>query len=109
MHVLKVFLDGIGETLVLRFKLKGNAEAARATLLKNRAGEGDTDLADDYGMQCFISNFAVRGVWLIDARTSLQGDVRFQIMQQQIGQDEVQRAQMAPGIIQASPNGMPRM
>jgi hypothetical protein len=118
MHILKVFLHGIGETLMVRFKEKSSADKARSEIegmLFQDSGKipGPVLIEDDFGLSVNIPYHSIMLVQQIDFEKAIEGDAQWQFVQQKIGTRTLDRLKASSPIItplEASfPNGSRRM
>jgi len=93
MQILKIVLQGIGETLMLRFKTKKSAEYYRHKIhAAMETTEGTypsaVEIEDDYGLCVKIPPYGVLLIQLIDFEKAMEGDATNQYIQKKI-QDRV--------------------
>ena len=93
MQILKIILQGVGETLMLRFKTKKSAEYYRHKIhAAMETTEGTypaaIEIDDDYGLSVKIPPYGVLLVQLIDFEKAMEGDATTQYNQKEI-QDRV--------------------
>lgn len=96
MHILKVVLIGVGETLIFQYKTEDRAMSHYLALRRqglhqslDEAADSAApffDLEDDYGVRTKIGPYSVALVMLIDADKMIAGNVTFQLDQNRIAQ-----------------------
>jgi hypothetical protein len=96
MHILKVVISGVGETVMFRFKDKIKADLGREELEKAlfRSGGIVSDpilVEDDFGLSVNIPEHAVLLVQQIDFEKAVIGDANWQFLQQKLGSRELER------------------
>jgi len=112
MHILKVFVQSVGETLMFRFKERASASSIKADLEKRLFAEfgKKTDpisISDDYGLSVTIPYHAVLLVQQIDLEKMVEGDATMQFNQQKIGNRTLGRLKSGSPIITPLDNGLP--
>jgi hypothetical protein len=111
MYLVKAVMQGIGETLYLRYNLRGEAEKI-FELLKHRQfwQEGSTDfkpvteeIDDDHGVTAVVPAAGILFVQMIDLEKFTAADARQNIAGQLAMQKEVNKVQAQPPIISPQP------
>lgn len=121
MYIIKVILQGIGETLMFRFKEKVSAESVRDDLESNIFAS-DTAIKsqyilveDDFGLSVRVPNYTILVVQLIDFEKAMTGDATWQFYQQKFGNRALDKLKAGSPIISPDelrgtfPNGGRRM
>jgi len=93
MHILKVVLQGVGETIMLRFRDKDSAESQRNKIQTAMETQDGTypmpvDVEDDFGLSVRIPSYGALLVQLIDFEKASEGDAVWQYTQKKI-QDRI--------------------
>lgn len=93
MHLLKIFMQGIGESLLLRFKSEATARALREQIQEAMERTGGIvpnpiEIDDDFGLFVRIPPYGVLLVQQIDFEKAMEGDATWQYNQKKI-QDRV--------------------
>lgn len=104
MFLVKVVFQGVGETIMLRYRLKGKAENARKTLqafqTHAKGGESEAvEFEDDFGLSILVAPYSVALVFMQDLDKAIDGDATFQFQQNKIGQATITRLQNNPGLL----------
>jgi len=104
MHILKVILNGVGETIVFRFNNLSSANSARFELEKLIFyKEGDSpepvQINDDFGMSVRIPAYSVVLVMQIDFEKTIEGDASCQFTTQKIGSRALEKMKASSPII----------
>jgi hypothetical protein len=115
MYLVKAVMQGIGETLYLRYNLLGDAQATYAKLqARQRWHEASTEdkpvteeFKDDYGVSALVPAFGILFTQMLDLDRFMQGDAKQNVNGQRALQKEVERVQQAMPIITPAPNGAP--
>jgi len=94
VHILKVVLIGVGETLIFQYKTEDRAMSHYLALRRQSASQSPEemagnvapffDLEDDYGVRAKIGPYSVALVMVIDADKMIAGNVTFQLDQHRI-------------------------
>ncbi len=118
MYLVKVVVQGVGETILFRFKEESLASTRWQELEEFRYSKwqnGDTPsdylVADDYGLTASLAPYSVLMVTMLDLDKTIEGDTLIQLRQQTVQQKIVAKAQAGGGIIAAPAdvlNGFPR-
>ena len=99
MQILKVVIQGVGETLMLRFNTKESAEGYRDKIQdacnpKDGVYPGNIYVEDDFGLSVYVPPYGVLLMMLIDFEKAMEGDAIWQYSQKKI-QDRIINRLMA--------------
>jgi len=105
MHILKIILQGVGETIMLRFKTKSDAELNRnniQTTMETKDGvyPMPVDIEDDFGLSVKIPPYGVLLMILIDFEKAMEGDATWGYNQKKIQDRTINRLMAEQPIIQ---------
>ncbi len=113
MYILKVVVQGMGETLMFRFKQKSVATSFRADLDacvfrdNNDVTLKHVLVEDDFGLSIKIPYYSVILVELIDFEKAVEGDATWQFMQQKLGSRTLDKLKAGSPIITPTDPGFP--
>ncbi len=104
MFLLKVVFQGVGETVMLRYRLKGKAENARKTLqaFHTHAKDGESEaieFEDDFGLSILVAPYSIVLVFMQDLDKAIDGDATFEFQQSKIKQATITRLQNNRGLL----------
>lgn len=104
MHILKIILQGVGETVMLRFKKKDDATTCRnqiqdAMQTKDGAYPRPVDTEDDFGLSVKIPPYGVLLMQLIDFEKAAEGDAIWHYNQKKIQERVINRLMAEQPII----------
>lgn len=109
MHLLKIVMQGVGETLMFRFKDEMAARSIREQIQEAmQRTDGivplPMDIVDDYGLFVRVPPYGVLLVQQIDFEKAVEGDAIWQYKQKKI-QDRVINRMMTESPIIVPPGG----
>lgn len=116
MFVVKAVIQGVGETLFLRYNLMGDANAAYDKLvLRQRWHEADEverpvseEFADDFGVRAYVPASGIIFVSMLGVDKYSEGDAKARVRGEVALQREITKHQPSSAILPpGSPNGMP--
>jgi hypothetical protein len=104
MHIVKAVIQGVGESVMLRFKTADAAELSWSEIeaFRTRIFTEKTEpyiATDDYGHKVALPAYQVLLVMMIDIDKSMEGDVVFNYDKHQVEQRTVSRLQAGSPII----------
>ena len=104
MHIVKAVIQGVGESVMLRFKTAAAAELSWSEIeaFRTRIFSDKTEpyiAADDYGHKFALPAYQVLLVIMINIDKSMEGDVVFKYDKDQVEQRTVARLQAGSPII----------
>jgi hypothetical protein len=113
MYLVKAVMQGIGETLFLRYNLLGDALVTFGKLQKRQLWHEASDdekpvteeFKDDFGVTALVPAHGILFTQMLDLERFMAGDARQNVRGQQIMQKEVERATSQMPIISPAPNG----
>ena len=111
MHIIKIVVTGVGETVVARYKSEDTARQVYIALqaFKITGSQGNVsvpfDIIDDYGMTVSLAPYSVALVVMFDLEKSAVGDAASEFERQTAGNKEIERlrAATAGGLIRPDP------
>lgn len=90
MFAVKVVIQGVGETVLLRYKTEVRANLHRKEILALKRGDAvdglPAEFADDYGTTVWIEQWTPQLVILMDLDKVTEADVQYQMDGQKVAQ-----------------------
>ena len=115
MFLVKAVMQGIGETLYLRYNLLGDAQAVFDKMKQRQRWQEATteekpvteEFTDDYGICALVPAHGIVFTQMLKLDRFMEGDARQNVNGQRAMQKEVERVQQQLPIITPAPNGAP--
>ena len=105
MQILKIVIQGVGETIMLRFNTKELAEAYREKIQdacnpKDGVYPGNIYVEDDFGLSVYVPPYGVLLMMMIDFEKAMEGDATWQYNQKKIQDRMINRLMSEKPLIQ---------
>lgn len=115
MYLVKAVMQGIGETLFLRYNLLGDAQACYTKMQQRQRWQEATtedkpvteEFRDDYGVVALVPAHGILFTQMIAMDRFMSGDAKQNVMGQRALQREVEKVNAQTPIIAPPPNGQP--
>ncbi|HTS07813.1 MAG TPA: hypothetical protein VMP68_19725 [Candidatus Eisenbacteria bacterium] len=104
MQILKIVIQGVGETIMLRFNSKELAEKYREKIQdacnpKDGVYPGNVYVEDDFGFSVYVPPYGVLLMMMIDFEKAMEGDAVWQYNQKKIQERTINRLMAESPII----------